>query len=161
MKQIVLVLGCCSMLFDIKGQTPVSFEVASVRPSARGGRSLAGVPPEVADDLGLRGGPGTNDPGRIDWFRVTLKGLLVRAYKLRRDQVIGPVWLDEERYDIVAKLPPATTEEVFRQMLQRFVERPVPNQILPRNSDCASLPPDSREERSQVESGEEFARVQG
>lgn len=69
----------------------------------------------------LRGGPGSRDPGRIDWTRVTLTGLLVRTYGLRRDQIAGPGWLDRERYDIAAKLPPGTDQDRFRQMLQTLL----------------------------------------
>jgi uncharacterized protein (TIGR03435 family) len=105
----------------LKGQTPLAFEAASVRASAPDAPSLDRVPPDVADKMGLRGGPGTSDPGRLDWSRVTLKGLLMRAYGLRRDQVAGPGWLDRERYDIVAKLPPGTDEEKFRHMLQTLL----------------------------------------
>jgi len=105
----------------LKGQTPVAFEVASVRASSPDAPSLDRVPPDVADKMGLRGGPGTSDPSRLDWSRVTLKGLLVRAYGLRRDQVSGPGWLDRDRYDIVAKLPPGTDEEKFRHMLQTLL----------------------------------------
>jgi uncharacterized protein (TIGR03435 family) len=52
---------------------------------------------------------------------VTLKGILVRAYNLRRDQVTGPGWLDRERYDIVAKATAGNGRRKFRQMLQTLL----------------------------------------
>jgi hypothetical protein len=30
--------------------------------------------------MGMRGGPGTDDPGQINWNYVTLQDLLMRAY---------------------------------------------------------------------------------
>lgn len=48
--------------------------------------------------------------------------LLKRAYDLKQDQVLGPKWLDTERYDIVAKLPPGSgSAEQLRLMLQNLL----------------------------------------
>ena len=100
------------------GQTPESkleFEVASVKPWAPptgGGRGIF---------MGMRGGPGTPDPGQITYSGLPLKFLLANAYDVRPYQVIGPGWLDMERFDIVAKVPPGTTKEQARIMLQNLL----------------------------------------
>jgi uncharacterized protein (TIGR03435 family) len=84
----------------------LQFEVASARRAA----------PDA--HLERRGGPGTADPGRIFYSRVTLLELLTVAYGVRGDQVSGPDWLQTERYTINAKIPPNTTKDQFNLMLQ-------------------------------------------
>ena len=64
--------------------TRSGFEAASVKP-------VGPDVPRVA--TGMRGGPGTSDPGRITYTSVTLAQLLVRAYDVWPDQISGPSWL--------------------------------------------------------------------
>ena len=47
--------------------------------------------------------------------------LLQRAYNLKPPQISGPGWLESERYEVVAKVPPGTNEEGFRLMLQELL----------------------------------------
>ena len=86
-----------------------AFDAASVKPAA-GGRYV-----EPA------GGPGTADPGRIRYVNTALQSLLLAAYNLQSFQLAGPDWLDAERFDIDAILPPETTKEQFRTMLQNLL----------------------------------------
>jgi uncharacterized protein (TIGR03435 family) len=86
------------------------FVAASVKPSAPG-----------AEYGGMRGGPGTTSPGQIAYSAVTLRAVTARAYNVQRIQIVGPPWFDQERYDIVAKVPPNTTLEQFRLMLQKLL----------------------------------------
>ncbi|HEY6392831.1 MAG TPA: M56 and DUF3738 domain-containing protein, partial [Bryobacteraceae bacterium] len=68
---------------------PKEFEVASIKPSAPGGR---GVRVQMA--------PG----GRLDASNITVKFLIQQAYGVKDFQVIGgPGWINSERYDLVAK----------------------------------------------------------
>jgi uncharacterized protein (TIGR03435 family) len=91
------------------------FEVASVKPSDP-------VPPRGGVYFGpARGGPGTSDPELIRWSYARLKDLLLTAYDVKAYQVSGPVWLDTERYDIVAKVPPGATKEQVRVMWQSLL----------------------------------------
>lgn len=127
MNRTLLVVGCIPLsVLAARGQTSKSarsFEVASVKPSAPNAdaermESFPGLPQEM---MRFRGGPGSNDPGRIDYSRVTLKMLLRQAYNVKLDQISGPGWLDTERYDIAAKLPPDTSMEDLRLMLQALL----------------------------------------
>jgi len=73
---------------------------------------------------GPSGGPGTGDPGRIHYADMSLKNLLMKAYDVRGFQIQGPSWLDTERVDVNATMPPETTKEQFRVMLRNLlVER--------------------------------------
>src|ERR1019366_3136291 len=98
------------------------FEVASVKRAGDvpfGGRIPISGP--VAERLGFQGGPGSNTPGRIPYFGVSLKMLLARGYGMRAYQISGPNWIEMERYDIDAKYPADTQPEEFRLMLQNLL----------------------------------------
>jgi uncharacterized protein (TIGR03435 family) len=71
--------------------------------------------------MGFDGGPGTPDPGRINYHGVTLKMLLARAYKVKPGQISGPSWLGSERYTIQAKLSPETNTDQLRLILQKLL----------------------------------------
>ncbi len=91
----------------------LTFEVASIKPS----------PPP--DGMGMRvminGGPESPDPGRFTTENMALSGLVTYAYNLKRYEYSGPSWMDGERFDILAKVPPGTTKEQFRVMLQNLL----------------------------------------
>jgi len=108
----VSVIGACFVVI-IPGiafgqpAAPSAFEVASVRranPQTVGG--------------GLRGGPGTDDPGRIAYSNMPLVSVLINAYHVQPFQISGPDWLKTERYDIAAKIPEGVTQSQYDLMLQ-------------------------------------------
>jgi uncharacterized protein (TIGR03435 family) len=91
----------------------LTFEVASVKPAA---------PPTPGQFMvGMRGGPGTPDPGQVTFTNVTQRMLLARAYGVQDYQISGPGWLESERYDIVAKVPKGATKEQFQVMIQNLL----------------------------------------
>jgi uncharacterized protein (TIGR03435 family) len=112
---LVALAGCLGY-----GQTvdkSLTFDASSVKPAA----------PLVPDGrgrimlMGPSGGPGTRDPGRIRYPFMSLRQLLVNAYDVKLFQLVGPMWLDSERFDITATMPPETTKEQFRVMLQNLM----------------------------------------
>jgi uncharacterized protein (TIGR03435 family) len=70
---------------------------------------------------GQTGGPGTKDPGRIHYPMTTLKTLIMSAYDVKGFQITGPSWLDSDRFDVEATMPPETTKEQLCQMLQNLL----------------------------------------
>ena len=95
-----------------------TFEVVSIRPGA--------VPSR--DDLllvGIRGGPGTDDAGRITGRWVAVLNLLTRAYGVQNFQLLNaPDFvfdINADRYDIVAKVPPRATPEQVNMMFQNLL----------------------------------------
>src|ERR1017187_1297466 len=64
------------------------FEVASIKPAVAGTQVRMQA-----------------SKGRLDFTNVSLKDIVVQAYKLSRDQVKAPDWMDSERFDITAKIP--------------------------------------------------------
>lgn len=106
----LLVLSCGAAF----GQASPSFEVASVKPA-----EAPSTPGMLR--VGMRGGPGTPDPGQITYSNVTLKNLIMNAYNVKGYQITGPKFLDGDRFDIVAKVPKGATKEEFRLMLQNLL----------------------------------------
>jgi uncharacterized protein (TIGR03435 family) len=88
----------------------LEFEVASVKPAAPLTRQV--LP---------RGGPGSSDPAHVRYTYVSVKHLLILAYGIPTQQVTGPAWIDSERYDIVANVPPGATSEQVNIMLRNLL----------------------------------------
>jgi len=87
------------------------FEVASVKVNKSG--TINGVTG--------RGGQIRPTKSQITLENVTLWKALGFAYAIGEDKdyaITGPEWLKTERYDIVGKIPPGTTFEQMRLMLQ-------------------------------------------
>lgn len=95
---------------DAQTARPV-FEVAAIRSVGHAG------PPCC-----MGGGPGTGMPGRIRYQRVTLMQIIQRAYGVEAYQVRGPKWLFEELYEVLAPVPPNTSQETFALMHQSLLE---------------------------------------
>jgi len=71
--------------------------------------------------IGVRGGPGTDDPEHVTFSGSTLMAVITLAYDVKEYQVTGPAWLSSERYEIQAKLPAGATKEQFHLMLQSLL----------------------------------------
>jgi uncharacterized protein (TIGR03435 family) len=100
----------------------LSFEVATIKPAAPPATSMGpGGGVRIATRMGSRGGPGTSDPGQITYSSMSTKSLLVTAYSVKSYQVSGPIWMDTERFDIVAKVPPGATKDDVKLMLQNLL----------------------------------------
>jgi len=90
-----------------------SFEVVSIKPSSppNGGRYY----------VGIRGGPGTSDPGRMTFSHVTVARLVTQAYGIYSFQLSCPDWFNTEQFDIIAKVPEGATKEQVPIMLQNLL----------------------------------------
>jgi uncharacterized protein (TIGR03435 family) len=63
----------------------------------------------------------TPSPGGVTMTNTSLKAVVQWAYHLQSVQVVGPAWLDSNRYDIVAKAATATPPEELRRMTQTLL----------------------------------------
>jgi uncharacterized protein (TIGR03435 family) len=103
----VLIFCACGAVGQ-PAEGPRAFEVVSVK----------------ADTAGTGEGPGrgreivTPSPSGVTMMNVHLKSVMQWAYHLQAIQISGPGWLDDNRYDIVAKAPAETTTERQRAMMQ-------------------------------------------
>jgi uncharacterized protein (TIGR03435 family) len=103
-------------IFTLPAAFSQNFEVASVKPSGpdvAGGRF--GSPPRRV------GGPGTSDPERLAYSRYLMRGLLVDAFGVEADQILGPAWIDSEKFDIEAIVPQGATKEQSIVMLRNLL----------------------------------------
>jgi len=109
----LIIFASCAA-FAQTAPAPLSFEVASLKPTAN---------PGTQDRIMRRmtGGPGTSDPGTFTYSNVTLKLLATVAFNLKEFQVDGPEWIDSVGYDLIAKMPPGTTKEQAAQMMQTLL----------------------------------------
>ncbi|HWC98057.1 MAG TPA: TIGR03435 family protein [Candidatus Sulfopaludibacter sp.] len=89
------------------------FEAASIKPA----------PPPTGNGMRvmMRGGPGSDDPGRLDWDNVSLRNMLTNAFNIKDYQLQGPDWMNTERFIVAAKIAPNTTKEQYRLMLQKLL----------------------------------------
>jgi uncharacterized protein (TIGR03435 family) len=95
----------CGMAFGQTTESQPAFEVASVKPNPDGrGREQV-----------------ESSPISLTIRKGTLGFYILWAYDARRDQIVGPDWLNRERYDIVAKAGGPSTERQLRLMLQTLL----------------------------------------
>jgi uncharacterized protein (TIGR03435 family) len=93
-----------------QSSTTLGFEAASVKVSTS--QAVRGS---------MRGGPGTNDPGRISFTNVTLFNVILHAYDLMAFQLSAPEWVSSRRYDIAAVIPAGASKEQCNRMLQTLL----------------------------------------
>ena len=83
------------------------FEVAEVRPSK----------PDTKQDFNMKN-------GRIEAMAITMRDLIGFAYNL--DDYMLPEkegWLDSDKFDIIAKAPPVTTDGTLQAMLRTLLQQ--------------------------------------
>ncbi len=94
-------------------QTSPAFEAASVRPVAKSSDPFGNA---------TRGGPGSSDPERLMYKQVDFAFLLRKAFGVKKLSIDGPAWINQDTYDIDAKIPPGTSEEQFELMFQNLLK---------------------------------------
>jgi uncharacterized protein (TIGR03435 family) len=67
-------------------------------------------------------GPGFEAHG-VGGSKVTLRNLVMFAYDVTAPRVIGPAWLDSNRFDITARAPEGTAPADLRVMLQNLLKQ--------------------------------------
>lgn len=60
-------------------------------------------------------------PGTVVLRGLPLKPILIEAFKVRNDQIVGPTWLDEDCFEIVARMPEGSTSDQIPAMLQALL----------------------------------------
>ena len=85
-----------------------AFEVVSIKPSA------PQRPGSV--DVSFR-----RDPGRLTYAGATLREILAKAYGVLSIQIKGPSWIDDDRYDINAKIPDGSGADQIPAMLKHML----------------------------------------
>jgi uncharacterized protein (TIGR03435 family) len=82
-----------------------TFEVASIKPSAGGGR------------MG-----GMNSPGRVNMMGMSVRRLITQSYEIHDSQIIGgPDWMRAQGYDITATLTGTPSPDQRRMMMKSLL----------------------------------------
>jgi uncharacterized protein (TIGR03435 family) len=69
------------------------------------------------------GGPGTSDPTRLTYSWVYMWRILATAFGVSNDQIGNrPDWTGQDRFDIVANVPPGATKEQVNEMMQNLLK---------------------------------------
>src|SRR6185295_7557721 len=64
------------------------------------------------------------DPGRVAFNGNPLTFVLMEAFKVKKDQITGPSWLDSDCFDFIAKMPEGATRDQLPAILEALlVER--------------------------------------
>ena len=102
-------LALLSLIACASAQPPQpSFDVASVRPSQHN------VGPDYNNQI-------TSSPAGFTARNVTLKRLVSEAWHCQLNQVFGPPWLDQNEYDIEARVPEGASKEQIALMLRSLL----------------------------------------
>lgn len=99
-------------------QTTPSFEVASIKPSPPldMGKMAAAVQSGKMPRIGQH-----IDGARAEYIYMSLKDLIVTAYKVKPYQVEGPAWMATQRFDILATVPEGASSDDIPKMLQALL----------------------------------------
>jgi uncharacterized protein (TIGR03435 family) len=98
---------CSAFVITPAAQTPLRFEVASIRPSAS----------QPSGTVGLR-----ITPGQARFSFLSLKDYITIAYGVRAYQIAGPDWLAAVRFEIVAKIPEGQQPNQVPAMMRALLE---------------------------------------
>ncbi len=95
------------------GPRVIQFDPATIKLDQRG-----------PGDGGMRGGPGTNTPGRLTWRKAWLQDLVATAFDVDPGNVSGPEWISRngaQLYALTATMPSDTSRHDFELMLQTLL----------------------------------------
>jgi uncharacterized protein (TIGR03435 family) len=105
MRMLLAFAATCALNAQTTPPRP-SFEVVSIKPLEHF-EPTQGRPP--------------NDPGRVTYWSTVLWGLIMQAYDVKKYQLSTPAWMDNQYYDISAKLPDGASRDQVPTMLQTML----------------------------------------
>jgi uncharacterized protein (TIGR03435 family) len=107
MNRFVFVVLCC-VTAALAGQEPAApaFEAASVKSNISGATAQS-------NQVGK---------GSAAFTNIRMRALINSAYGVRPDRIVGsPEWFDRERFDIIARAPADTPDNLLRPMLRTLL----------------------------------------
>ena len=105
----------------VDANAKLQFDVASVKPSQPDNEARAAALLRLTDMMpaGMIPMP---DPGRVRIQGWTLCHLIAAAYRVRTDQVSGPVWIQDQNFDIEARLPEPDVRRAADPLMRQLLE---------------------------------------
>lgn len=116
MRGILVLLAACAYGSAQSADPPLTFEVASVKMVGAAESAAKMTKKSAARSVRV-----SADPIRFSRRNATLASLLLTAYGLQPQQLIGPEWLTSERYEIEAKVPDGATAQQQLVMLRNLL----------------------------------------
>lgn len=104
MRAVGVALLTCGLSF-----AQATFEVASIKPSAPIEFGRTSVRRSVTKEKGVQ--------GRLNYQGISLMDLIGDAYRVQHRQISGPDWLTSQRFDILAVIPAAQSNDQIPEML--------------------------------------------
>jgi uncharacterized protein (TIGR03435 family) len=102
----------CGLAYGQPSPAKPAFEVVSIKPGSSGSFM----------DLIQSGRMHSRiDDALLDLGSVSLSAVISYAYRLPADRIAGPGWLDDARFDILAKLPAGASKGQAPEMLQAML----------------------------------------
>jgi uncharacterized protein (TIGR03435 family) len=114
MKLAYLAVLLCGSAFSQAPAPKPAFEVASIKPGLAGNITPAQFQSGRVHSL--------IDNARVDMGSISLEVLIAMAYRMPQDRLVGPRWMGEQRFDILAKLPEGASKDQVPEMLQALLE---------------------------------------
>jgi uncharacterized protein (TIGR03435 family) len=102
------VLGSLILSTVVLAQTRPAFEVASIRPSS-------GQPDQVSAGVRITG-------SQVRVGRMSLKDFVGMAYRVKPQQIEGPDWLGQQRFDVAATIPDGASMGQIPEMFQTLLD---------------------------------------
>ena len=101
--RLTIALSAIGTIVALHADGQLKFEAASVKRMERG---------IIHNSLG---------PGTVILKGDPLKVVLMEAFGMKSYQIVGPSWLDEDCFDIAAKMPAGATVDQIPAMLQALL----------------------------------------
>ena len=99
-----LTIGVLAAVMGLAAADQAKFEVASVKKTER---------------CSMRN---SADAGSVSYLGDPLRILLMMAFDVKRDQIVGPGWIDDECYEVSAKIPQGASKDQVPGMLRALFE---------------------------------------
>jgi uncharacterized protein (TIGR03435 family) len=107
------ILACIAVpATALLGQTAPVFDVASIKPAGALQAQVAAGKLHIGMSI---------DAARVDIGSMSLADLIPLAFGVKQYQVVGPDWMNQNRFDILAKMPEGSTKDQVPQMLQALL----------------------------------------
>ncbi len=100
-----ILAAASALIIPASAQTQLGFEVATVKvsPPREGTARLSSM---------------DTDPALVRYTNLSLRILIAIAYRFNSERIKGPGWIDEQYYDVAAKLPSGTSKDRVPEMMQ-------------------------------------------
>jgi uncharacterized protein (TIGR03435 family) len=106
----IAAIALMTLAAGARGQSPTSFEVASIRPAPDNQNGPTGV--------------NVFDGGRLRITNAATRFLILDTFRIQKEQIVGgPGWLDTDRFDIEAKTgrPEKITQDQVPPLLENLL----------------------------------------